>query len=1016
MTRARSIALLAAAGLLGSCGDGLEPPTTGSIALLISVEQQAPALSQTGDSTPAVTLSPTMPQYTSARARAEGPTNRTIDLQLVDNFWEGEITQLAPGTYTVTVEGLESGEIAATGSTSGVNVVAGQTATASVSVTSFVPNVTVGIGSPTTVLEIPISVSTVQNATGYRVEWAANPEFTGLTSRSITETSTVLSLTNIGTFYVRARAVSGTTSGAPGTPKSFQIVGDVPATGGTAGAALFMGFGTAANQRLTQLNVVPAGDEDWFSLEGCTGDTLTLETFAARLTPASRLNTVLRIFAGDGTSLVAENDDLDGTTTDSRLQVLLLGDDRYTLQVTGAGGTVGHYELGVEARRGAKNVGTYCQVVKRVEVSPATVNLAPGDQQQLTATAYDSADVAVPNVRFLWVSSNTNVALVDTTGRVTAVGGGTATVSALGAGEPGNAAVSVSGPALGEPTTLVFSAQPTTTTAGTAFSPAIDVEIRDANGNLVTGARNAVTLTIQNNPGGATLYGTTTVNANGGVAKFTGLYMDKAASGYTLAATAAALPVATSSAFTINPGAPVRVAFGQQPGTTEGSVALAPAVTVTISDAFGNVATSATNAVDVDLGINPWKSVFSPGATLGGTKTVSAVAGVATFSNLRVDKPAPGYTLTAQAAGLTGGTSDPFRVILTAQSVDAGGEHTCAVGAGGPYCWGYGGSGQVGGGAYESDSVARLVAVGRTFTQMTAGGGHSCGLTANGTAYCWGSNWAGQLGNGSTASTNTPDSVHTALKFSAISAGNGHTCGLSGSAIYCWGSDGDGALGDSLPLTNQSTPVLVRGGLSWSSLSAGVYHTCALTAGGDAYCWGANWAGQLGNGNTTSQNKPAPVSGGMTWSSVAAGYQSSCGVGATGGGFCWGNNQYGVLGADTTVYAMNSTQTAPVPVFGGLSWSRIGVGIYHACGLAGGSAYCWGNNDSGQLGNGTTGGYANRRVQVNGALTFSALTAGYSYACARQADGKVWCWGANGSGQLGNGSRINRNEPVQIVQ
>jgi len=1026
MTRTRRIPLLVAAGLLGSCGDGLEPPTTGSIVLDIRVEQPAPALSRaprdsTGatDSGPAVTLSPANPMYTSARARAVGPSTRTVELELVDNFWEGTIDQLAPGTYAVTVEALETGEIAAMGGQSGVDVVAGQTATATVSVTSFVPSVTVG-SVPSTVLEIPITVSTVPNANGYRVEWAPNPEFTGLATRTITETSTTLSITGIGTYYVRARAMSGTTPGAPGASKSFQTTGDVPATGGTAGEALFMGFGTAANQRLTQLNVVPTGDEDWFSLEGCTGDTVIIETFAARLTPASNLNTLLRLYSADGATVIAENDDLDGTTSDSRLQVLVLGDDRYALRVTGAGGSLGHYEIAVEAREGAKNVGAYCQVVERVEVSPTTATIAPGAQQQLTATAFDSADVAIPNVRFFWVSSNTSVAVVDSTGQVTGLGGGETTVSAVGGGEPGNAVITVTGAPLGAPTALAFSAQPSMATAGDAFSPAIEVEVRDANGNLVTGARNAVTLAIANNPGGATLSGTTTVSANGGIARFTGLSMNKAAAGYTLSATAASLTSATSAAFAVNPGTPAKVAFGTQPGNAEGNVAFAPAVTATISDAFDNVVTSATNAVTVDLGLNIWKSVFAPGAALAGTKTVNSVAGVATFSNLRVDKPGNGYTLTANAAGLASATSDPFAVNLAVQQVRAAktGEHTCAVTAGGTYCWGAGGNGQLGDGSgtFSSDSVARLVSGAQAFTQIAAGRHHTCGLTAAGAAYCWGYNGYGQLGNNSTTQSDVPVAVSGGLTFSALAAGRFHTCGIVGTALYCWGRDSNGQLGDDATLANKLVPTVVAGGLLWTSVSAGYYHTCGI-AGGDAYCWGYDGFGQLGNdGLTTQQPTPVIVAGGLTWASLNGGYYHTCGVTAAGAGYCWGTNYDGRLGADTLTYAMNSLQGTPVPVTGGLTWGTIQAGWFGSCGLTtAGAAYCWGYNYDGQLGNGTFGNLSSAPAAVTGGLTFSALSVGGEYSCGRVGTA-VWCWGYNGYGQLGDGTQLSKNQPVQIVQ
>jgi alpha-tubulin suppressor-like RCC1 family protein len=1031
MTRARWLPVLVGAGLLVSCGDGLEPPTTGSIALIIEVgqPQQAvvPSLARgTGDTTAAgdsgttVDVSFDAASYTSARARAVGPSNRTVDLQLVDNFWEGTIDALAPGSYTVTVEGLESGEISALGTTSGVDVVAGQQATASVSLTSFVPSVTVGITSPTTVLEIPITVSTVTNADGYRVEWASNPEFTSPTTRNVTDPATVISLSALGTFYVRARALTGTTAGAPGASKSFEAVGDVPATGANAGTALDLGFGTASNQRLTQLNIVPATDEDWFALEGCVGDQVTIETFAARLTPASKLNTVIRLYNAAGSTLIAENNDIDGTIVDSRIQTTLMGDDAYALQVTSApGGSTGHYEIDFQVVAGAKNKGTYCQIVKRVTVTPASASIAPGATQPLSATGYDETDAAVPNVRFLWVSSNTNVAVVDTTGLVTGMGGGTATISAVGEGEPGNAVITVTGPALGAPYQLGFAVQPTTTTAGGAISPAIDVEIRDANGSLVPDARNTVTLAIANNPGGATLTGTKTVNANNGVARFSGLSMDRAAAGYTLLATSSSLQNTTSAPFAVNPGTPTKVAFGTQPGNTEGNVAFAPTVTATISDAFNNVVTSATNPVTLDFGVNIWKSVFAPGSALLGTKTVNAVAGVATFPNLRVDKPGTGYTLTANAAGLTAGASDPFAVDLTVQQVRAAkmGNHTCAVTSGGTYCWGYGGYGQLGDGAgtFTSDSVARLVSGGQTFTQVAGGGRHTCALTAAGAAYCWGHNTYGQLGNNSATQSDAPVAVSGGLTFSSIAVGGFHTCGIVGTALYCWGRDSQGQLGDDATIANKPVPTLVAGGFNWTSVSAGYYTTCGIT-GGNAYCWGWDGYGQLGNDAlTTQQPTPVIVAGGQTWASVSPGYYHTCGVNAAGAGYCWGTNYDGRLGADVGTYPLNVLQGTPVPVFGGLTWSTIQTGWFGSCGLTTtGSAYCWGYNYDGQLGDGTFT-QSSVRVAVAGGLTFNTLSVGGDDSCGRVGTA-VWCWGYNGNGQLGDGSQLRKNQPVQIVQ
>ncbi|MDH4044282.1 MAG: Ig-like domain-containing protein [Gemmatimonadota bacterium] len=660
------------------------------------------------------------------------------------------------------------------------------------------------------------------------------------------------------------------------------------------------------------------------------------------------------------------------------------------------------------------------QQVADVTVTPGAVAISVGATQQFSAEARDAGGTLVSNVNFLWVSANANVAVVDTTGLATGTGVGAVTITAVGRGEPGNAVLTV-GSTPATPTQVAFSVQPSASTAGQALSPAIEVEVRDASGNRVPTARNAVTLAISTNPGSGTLSGTKTVTAVNGIASFSGLWIDKAAPGYTLSATASGLSTGTSSSFTVNPGAPTKLAFGTQPGNVQGYVPFAPTVTATIADAFGNTVTAATNAVTVDFGVNVWKSVFSSGSMLFGTKTVNAVSGVATFPNLRVDKPGPGYALSASAAGLTPGSSNPFAVNLTVQQVRAAkmGSHTCAVTSGGPYCWGSGSSGQLGDstGTFPQDSVPGVVRRGLTFTQIAAGGNHSCGLTAAGVAYCWGNNGNGQLGNNTTTRTDSPVPVSGGLTFSSLSAGIAHTCGLVGTIAYCWGYDGNGQLGDNAALADRLVPTLVAGGLSWASVRPAGYHTCGVTTGGDAYCWGADFYGQLGNDSTLAdQPTPVVVYGAKTWTQVDGGYYHTCGVDASGAGWCWGRNFDGRLGADTVAVPRNSSQPTPRAVFGGLTWSTIQVGWFGSCGLTSvGSAYCWGYNYDGQLGSGAFDAGFPLRVAVSGGLTFSSLSVGGDHTCGRVGTA-VWCWGAGYNGQLGNGSSARQNTPVQIVQ
>jgi Big-like domain-containing protein/invasin-like protein len=209
---------------------------------------------------------------------------------------------------------------------------------------------------------------------------------------------------------------------------------------------------------------------------------------------------------------------------------------------------------------------------------------------------------------------------------------------------------------------LVFTGQPSATTAGAAISPAVQVTAHDALGNTATGFVGSVTIGIVTNPGGGTLSGTATVAASAGVATFPGLSIDKAGAGYTLSAAASGVSGASSTAFDVTPGAAAKLVFTVQPAGVIAGAAIAPAVQVTAQDAQGNTDPTFTGNVTVAIGTN------AGGGTLAGTTTLAAVSGVASFANLSIDKAGAGYTLTAVAGGATGTTSDPFTVAPGAAS------------------------------------------------------------------------------------------------------------------------------------------------------------------------------------------------------------------------------------------------------------------------------------------------------------------------------------------------------------
>ena len=207
------------------------------------------------------------------------------------------------------------------------------------------------------------------------------------------------------------------------------------------------------------------------------------------------------------------------------------------------------------------------------------------------------------------------------------------------------------------PARLAFSAGPSATTAGTAITPAIQVEVQDGSGTLVATDTIPVTLTLASNPGGATLSGTTTVTTSGGVATFSGISLDRVASGYTLTASATGLSPATSAAFTIAPAAPAQLVFTSTPAAAFAGAAFPSSVVVEARDAFGNRTSAFAAQVSLAIGTNP------AGGTLSGAQPATAVNGIATFDTLHIDNPASGYTLVASAAGLTDGTSGAIDIL-----------------------------------------------------------------------------------------------------------------------------------------------------------------------------------------------------------------------------------------------------------------------------------------------------------------------------------------------------------------
>jgi alpha-tubulin suppressor-like RCC1 family protein len=302
-------------------------------------------------------------------------------------------------------------------------------------------------------------------------------------------------------------------------------------------------------------------------------------------------------------------------------------------------------------------------------------------------------------------------------------------------------------------------------------------------------------------------------------------------------------------------------------------------------------------------------------------------------------------------------------------SISAGHDVSCGITTSGDaYCWGENDDGELGDGTTDDsdESGPQLVIGGYEWTMVSVGDEHVCGVTTSGAAYCWGYNDDGQLGNGTYGDTleDGPSLVAGGINWASISAGVGHTCGLSTSGVaYCWGADSEdgdpaGQLGNgSVGIGSSNVPNAVVGGLSFTALDAGDFHTCGVTVGGDGYCWGEGSSGQVGNGDSDFENQtPMLVAGELEWSYIDAGDDHTCGVTTSGAAYCWGNNGDGELGDGDPD---NDSANTPQEVIGGYTFNQVITngfeGGNHSCGIAMNYiAYCWGNNGDGQLGDGTT--------------------------------------------------------------
>jgi alpha-tubulin suppressor-like RCC1 family protein len=297
---------------------------------------------------------------------------------------------------------------------------------------------------------------------------------------------------------------------------------------------------------------------------------------------------------------------------------------------------------------------------------------------------------------------------------------------------------------------------------------------------------------------------------------------------------------------------------------------------------------------------------------------------------------------------------------------------------------------------------------------------------------------AGAEAGGSSGSSSGSDSGSESAtgsggraRATAIAAGQDHTCALlSGGTVECWGYNTEGELGDGTSTGPETcvalqtkfacstTPLVVSGLTGVTAIAAGGEHTCALLSGGTVECWGSSASGELGDGTSTYSSKPVAVSGLSGVTAIAAGYANTCALLSGGTVECWGDNAAGELGGGTATGPQtclgSACSTTPVVVPGLTGVTAIAVGWWQVCALLStGTVECWGDNEFGELGDGThTGGpeactvgaCSATPVAVSNLGGVTAIAGGWDHTCALLSGGTIECWGSNSAGQLGDGT------------
>jgi alpha-tubulin suppressor-like RCC1 family protein len=352
----------------------------------------------------------------------------------------------------------------------------------------------------------------------------------------------------------------------------------------------------------------------------------------------------------------------------------------------------------------------------------------------------------------------------------------------------------------------------------------------------------------------------------------------------------------------------------------------------------------------------------------------------------------------------------PYRANYMRATTGSVSSHNIEIRKGNIWTWGLNNNGQLGDGTLINKTNAVQVGNDNTWVLVTTGNSHSLGIKANGTLWAWGLNTDGQLGDGTYVNKNIPVQIGTDSNWISIKAGTNFSIGIKGNGtLWTWGLNNWGQLGTGTSIQKSNVPIQIGTEQIWTSIACGSNHSIALKANGTLWAWGKNDFGQLGDSSLVNKNLPVLISSDSNWTKISAGAFHNLALKANGTLWAWGNNTNGELG-DSSVIQKNY----PTKVGNERNWIAISAGGNHSMAIkVFGTLYSWGKNNNGQLGIGNNSiTNQNFPVKIGAKNNWVFASAGNNFTMALGADGKLFSFGSNGFGELGNGNLLNQNIPI----